>query len=418
MGSLALGTVVFSWGMEAGDQSRNLAKQGWLTFQEVLAGDQGKLELALKQLEQAAAVAPADVHNLFTLGRAYFYDAITLHHLTSAVKAERAFARVLEIDPKHNALAFHGSVLAILAQGKDPERFRKGIREMNQNVQQNPDSLNGRFSRALTALALPPKARAEMRNYDPAEDLEIASLALAGIEFHYAPHAEVGSKAFVGEAYLLRGDVAKAQAAFKAALAVPPPSEEEAKAGRVLLCDLIQKRLDGSEQRLTEMLGTIGLGTCNTCHLRISGTVQSKLKTGEKLVGIVKASLSSSRVLPAAQAELKVDILGLRSSDGQLRVALFDSEKTFLQNPFKASAIAIEHSRGHWQVKGLPPGPYALAVYHDRNNNGKLDSNRLGMPFEPYAFSNNARGIMGPPSFGDARFKVVGPQTRIEVSLE
>jgi uncharacterized protein (DUF2141 family) len=69
-------------------------------------------------------------------------------------------------------------------------------------------------------------------------------------------------------------------------------------------------------------------------------------------------------------------------------------------------------------VKGLPPGSYALAAYHDRNNNGKLDSNRLGMPLEPYAFSNNARGILGPPSFGDARFQIVGPQTQIEVRLE
>jgi hypothetical protein len=33
-------------GMAAGDQSRDLAKQGWFTFQEVLAGSQGKLELA------------------------------------------------------------------------------------------------------------------------------------------------------------------------------------------------------------------------------------------------------------------------------------------------------------------------------------------------------------------------------------
>ena len=85
-----------------------------------------------------------------------------------------------------------------------------------------------------------------MGSYDPVGDLGFASQAVAGVESHYAPHAEVGSKAFLGEAYLLRGDVVKAQAAFRAALAVPPPSEEGAKAGPVLLQNLIQKRLSDS----------------------------------------------------------------------------------------------------------------------------------------------------------------------------
>jgi len=47
LGSLVLGPFFCSWGMAAGDHSRDLAKQGWLTFREVLAGDQGKLEVAL-----------------------------------------------------------------------------------------------------------------------------------------------------------------------------------------------------------------------------------------------------------------------------------------------------------------------------------------------------------------------------------
>ena len=219
--TLALGTIAFSPGGAAGNQSGDVAEQGWLTFLEVLAGDQTKFQLAVRQLEQAAATVPTDAHNLFTLGRAYFYDAITHNNLSSAEKAERTFARILELNPKHDALAFHGSVLTILSQGKDPEKFRKGIEEMNRMVQQDPNNLNGRFSRSLTALGLPPQARSGMGNYDPVEDLEFASRAFEGIESHYAPHAEVGSKVFVGEAYLLRRDVPKAQAAFKAALAVP-----------------------------------------------------------------------------------------------------------------------------------------------------------------------------------------------------
>lgn len=198
-GSLVLLVITISFSRAAGAEGGNQAKEGWLNFLEVLAGDQTKFQPAIQQLEQAAAAVPADVHNLFTLGRAYFYDAITRCDLPSAAKAERTFASILELDPQHDALAFHGSVLTILSQGKDLEKFQKGIQEMNLLVQQKPDSLNGRLSRGLTALALPTKARTAMGKYDPVDDLEFASHAFSGIESHYAPHAELGSKSLLAK---------------------------------------------------------------------------------------------------------------------------------------------------------------------------------------------------------------------------
>jgi len=376
-----------------------------------------KFQPAIQQLEQAAAAVPTDVHNLFTLGRAYFYDAITRCDLPSAAKAERTFASILELDPQHDALPFHGSVLTILSQGKDLEKFQKGIQEMNRLVQQKPDSLNGRLSRGLTALALPTKARTGMGKYDPVDDLEFANHAFSGIESHYAPHAELGSKVFVGEAYLLGGDAAKAQAAFKEALALPLPSEAEAKAGRLLLQDIIRKRMNASGPTFNELLGQAGLGSCNSCHLRISDKTQVSLKAPAVAAERVSGSLGPSR-MQAGEGELTVSIVGLKSAEGQVRVALFDSERAFLQTPFKAGVAAIEQSEGHWQVKGLQCGSYAVAIYHDRNNNGKLDRNILGIPVAPYGFSNNARGAMGPPSFSDARFDITGKGTRIEITLE
>ena len=54
----------------------------------------------------------------------------------------------------------------------------------------------------------------------------------------------------------------------------------------------------------------------------------------------------------------------------------------------------------------LPKGMYTLAVFHDVNGNGKLDKNYLGIPTEPYGFSNNARGMFGPPSEKDQLFTI------------
>ena len=55
---------------------------------------------------------------------------------------------------------------------------------------------------------------------------------------------------------------------------------------------------------------------------------------------------------------------------------------------------------------GVIPGKYAISVYHDVNGNQRLDSNMVGIPSEPYGFSRDARGKMGPPSFDDAAFEV------------
>lgn len=56
----------------------------------------------------------------------------------------------------------------------------------------------------------------------------------------------------------------------------------------------------------------------------------------------------------------------------------------------------------------LPAGTYALAVFHDENGNGKLDTNLLGMPAEGVGTSNNRRPFIGPPTWGGSKFVVAG----------
>jgi uncharacterized protein (DUF2141 family) len=45
---------------------------------------------------------------------------------------------------------------------------------------------------------------------------------------------------------------------------------------------------------------------------------------------------------------------------------------------------------------------------HDRNGNGELDTNFVGIPKEPWAFSNNASGVLGPAKWQQAKFELAG----------
>ncbi len=63
------------------------------------------------------------------------------------------------------------------------------------------------------------------------------------------------------------------------------------------------------------------------------------------------------------------------------------------------------------------PGIYALAVYHDENNNHHFDRSSIGLPVEGYGFSNNAAIFLGPPSFSSARFTVKPGDNHVTMKL-
>lgn len=65
----------------------------------------------------------------------------------------------------------------------------------------------------------------------------------------------------------------------------------------------------------------------------------------------------------------------------------------------------------------LPPGEYGLAVIHDENGNGKLDT-FAGIPREGVGFSRNPPIRFGAPSFRSALFAVSGSAVRQEVKVK
>lgn len=108
-------------------------------------------------------------------------------------------------------------------------------------------------------------------------------------------------------------------------------------------------------------------------------------------------------VVPAAAADLTVTVTGIRSSTGQMRLALFNNPIDF---PSGKSVVTrnLPAREGEMIVilEGLTPGPYALALHHDENSNGKMDMGLLGLPQEGYGFSNDAPVFLGAPPFDAA----------------
>ncbi|MTI88685.1 MAG: DUF2141 domain-containing protein [Balneolaceae bacterium] len=101
-------------------------------------------------------------------------------------------------------------------------------------------------------------------------------------------------------------------------------------------------------------------------------------------------------------------IHGIDKIKGEVRIAVFNSKETYAdkKDSFRSAVVSVESDTVSWEFAEFPFGEYAIAVYHDENMNGEMDTNLLGIPKEDYGFSNNARGRFGPASWEDARFIV------------
>ncbi len=108
--------------------------------------------------------------------------------------------------------------------------------------------------------------------------------------------------------------------------------------------------------------------------------------------------------------ELKLELEGKGMAGNQVRVAIYSASAPeqfpFDEKFYRGIVNEATSDRLTVLVPDLPPGKYAVAAYVDNNRNGRLDKNFLGVPKEIFGFSNNARGMFGPPDFSAAAFEI------------
>ena len=106
--------------------------------------------------------------------------------------------------------------------------------------------------------------------------------------------------------------------------------------------------------------------------------------------------------------ELTVIVEGIEGTIGQIAIGLYDKEDNWGEEPFLGAYVKISGTTETYIFKNLPPGTFAVAIYHDENMNEKLDTGLFKIPKEGYAFSNNVFGSFGPPKFESASFLLDG----------
>ena len=143
-------------------------------------------------------------------------------------------------------------------------------------------------------------------------------------------------------------------------------------------------------------------------------------------------------------ADLDIEVRGIRLRIGQVRAALFANAEDFaidlafralispegilntgviareggMPRPPAETATGPANARSvHLQMFDLEPGTYAAAVYHDVNDDGKLDTTLDGKPLEPWGLSNNPPANGNAPAWDEARFVLPPEGARLIINL-
>jgi uncharacterized protein (DUF2141 family) len=121
----------------------------------------------------------------------------------------------------------------------------------------------------------------------------------------------------------------------------------------------------------------------------------------------------------APTADLEVRLDRLRSQKGLLHLCLTRNPAHFPDCGKDPRAVkrSIPSAAGPVRFTGMEPGTYALAIMHDENRNGRLDT-LLGIPREGFGFSQSPVVRFGPPRFDQVRLNIGSGFTRHTVRMQ
>jgi uncharacterized protein (DUF2141 family) len=155
-----------------------------------------------------------------------------------------------------------------------------------------------------------------------------------------------------------------------------------------------------------------------TCKI-IFPTTFAPMKSWLKYLTLFILLITFAKSAGAQDVRLTVKVTGIKVIEGsKMMIALYNSEETFfdVEQMYAGASVDVQNDTLSYTFDELPPGTYALALYHDEDDNGEMNRKWYGPPSEGYAFSNNFTSSVRPARFDDAAV-VVRSDTTLTVKM-
>ena len=131
--------------------------------------------------------------------------------------------------------------------------------------------------------------------------------------------------------------------------------------------------------------------------------------------------------LPAASAwaagptaSVTVRVENVLPAGGTLRLGLYDAARYPDDNATPIASADVSATPGETVVTlhNIPPGTYAIQTFEDINSNNKMDTTWVGLPLEPFGFSQDAKPFLSKPSFDSVKFSLAAGDNNQVIHLQ
>jgi uncharacterized protein (DUF2141 family) len=134
-------------------------------------------------------------------------------------------------------------------------------------------------------------------------------------------------------------------------------------------------------------------------------------------LAVLLAAMSLAPSARAAGVDVALHVTGIQPQKGEIFAGLYDAAGWRGERFLSGDHVAVSGPEVTLHLTAPGPGRYGVKLFQDLKGTGKLAKNLLGVPQEPYAFSNNAKGTMGPPGFDAAAFDVTAGGAQQDIRM-
>jgi uncharacterized protein (DUF2141 family) len=185
---------------------------------------------------------------------------------------------------------------------------------------------------------------------------------------------------------------------------------------------------------ITLALGTVVLSQCGTFEKPEPSSLSAEDSIPDNLVEEVVLDSTTTETAESVdtaaatkpivatvkkQKPLTITITNLKSETAPIIFSVYEDEDTYLDPKAQLKTYRFVPKKKTLKITltDLKFGTYAIAFYQDLNNSKAIDKNGLGIPTEPYAFSNDIRPKLSAPSFDDCKFEYNTKKNSITVAM-
>lgn len=111
----------------------------------------------------------------------------------------------------------------------------------------------------------------------------------------------------------------------------------------------------------------------------------------------------------AFAANLTIHVDNVLPAGGTLRLGLYDQSRYPDDNskPIASADVPAIAPETVIVLHNIPPGTYAVQTFQDVNSNNQMDTSWLGLPEEPFGFSQDAKPFLSKPGFDEVKFNLM-----------